>query len=147
HRWLFFVGAAMAVASWIVLTYVGMSWIGLWSFVILWGISAGIGAQAFYALWSTELFPTQYRGGVQGIMFFIVRGSAGIWSIIFPVILTSLGFTVAGTIMIILLAISLLIGVIWTPNTRGRTLDDITEERYGALNKKEVEATLVKESD
>ncbi|WP_088839090.1 MFS transporter [Listeria sp. ILCC792] len=147
HRWLFFVGAAMAVASWVVLTYVGMSWVGLWTFVILWGISAGIGAQAFYALWSTELFPTQYRGGVQGIMFFIVRGSAGIWSIIFPVILTNLGFTVAGTIMIVLLAISLFIGVIWTPNTRGRTLDDITEERYGALNKKEVKATLAKESD
>ncbi|MEN2667573.1 MFS transporter [Listeria aquatica] len=98
-----------------------------------WGISAGIGAQAFYALWSTELFPTQYRGGVQGIMFFLVRGSAGIWSIIFPVILANLGFTVAGTIMIALLAISLLIGVIWAPNTRGRTLDEITKERYGNL--------------
>lgn len=45
----------MAVASWVVLTFVGMSWVGLWTFVILWGISAGIGAQAFYALWSTEL--------------------------------------------------------------------------------------------
>lgn len=53
----------MAVASWVVLTFVGMSWVGLWTFVILWGISAGIGAQAFYALWSTELFPTKYRGG------------------------------------------------------------------------------------
>ncbi len=58
HRGLFFVGALMAVASWVVLTFVGMSWVGLWTFVILWGISAGIGAQAFYALWSTELFPT-----------------------------------------------------------------------------------------
>lgn len=24
---------------------------------------------SFYALWSTELFPTKYRGGVQGVMF------------------------------------------------------------------------------
>ncbi|GGG11344.1 sugar transporter [Paenibacillus aceti] len=134
HRWLFFVGAAMAAASWVVLTYVGMSWAGLWSFVILWGISAGIGAQAFYALWSTELFPTKYRGGVQGIMFFLVRGSAGIWSIVFPIILANLVFTVAGTIMIVLLIISLLIGVTWTPSTRGRTLDDITKERYGNLD-------------
>lgn len=112
HRGLFFVGALMAVASWVVLTFVGMSWVGLWTFVILWGISAGIGAQAFYALWSTELFPTKYRGGVQGVMFFLVRGSTGVWSIVFPVILANLGFTVAGTIMIGLLTVSLLIGVI-----------------------------------
>ncbi|EAC6174370.1 MFS transporter [Listeria monocytogenes] len=131
HRGLFFVGALMAVASWVVLTFVGMSWVGLWTFVILWGISAGIGAQAFYALWSTELFPTKYRGGVQGVMFFLVRGSTGVWSIVFPVILENLGFTVAGTIMIGLLTVSLLIGVIWAPKTRGRSLDDITKERYG----------------
>lgn len=131
HRGLFFVGALMAVASWVVLTFVGMSWVGLWTFVILWGISAGIGAQAFYALWSTELFPTKYRGGVQSVMFFLVRGSTGVWSIVFPVILANLGFTVAGTIMIGLLTVSLLIGVIWAPKTRGRSLDDITKERYG----------------
>ncbi|EGO6290967.1 MFS transporter [Listeria monocytogenes] len=131
HRGLFFVGALMAVAPWVVLTFVGMSWVGLWTFVILWGISAGIGAQAFYALWSTELFPTKYRGGVQGVMFFLVRGSTGVWSIVFPVILANLGFTVAGTIMIGLLTVSLLIGVIWAPKTRGRSLDDITKERYG----------------
>ncbi|HAB8808868.1 TPA_asm: MFS transporter [Listeria monocytogenes] len=131
HRGLFFVGALMAVASWVVLTFVGMSWVGLWTFVILWGISAGIGAQAFYPLWSTELFPTKYRGGVQGVMFFLVRGSTGVWSIVFPVILANLGFTVAGTIMIGLLTVSLLIGVIWAPKTRGRSLDDITKERYG----------------
>ncbi|EKK2283203.1 MFS transporter [Listeria monocytogenes] len=131
HRGLFFVGALMAVASWVVLTFVGMSWVGLWTFVILWGISAGIGAQAFYALWSTELFPTKYRGGVQGVMFFLVLGSTGVWSIVFPVILANLGFTVAGTIMIGLLTVSLLIGVIWAPKTRGRSLDDITKERYG----------------
>ncbi|EMK1157082.1 MFS transporter [Listeria monocytogenes] len=131
HRGLFFVGALMAVASWVVLTFVGMSWVGLWTFVILWGISAGIGAQAFYALWSTELFPTKYRGGLQGVMFFLVRGSTGVWSIVFPVILANLGFTVAGTIMIGLLTVSLLIGVIWAPKTRGRSLDDITKERYG----------------
>ncbi len=135
HRWLFFTGGILAVASWVVLTFVGFSWAGLWTFVVLWGVSAGIGAQAFYALWSTELFPTNYRGGVQGIMFFLVRGSAGIWSIIFPVILANLGFTVAGSFMIVMLIISLVIGTIWTPNTRGRTLEDITSERYGDLEK------------
>lgn len=131
HRGLFFAGAALAALSWIILTFAGMNWTALWVFVVTWGISAGIGAQAFYALWATELFPTRYRGGAQGFMFFVVRGSAGIWSIIFPTILGSLGFRVAGTVMIILLIISLLIGVIWTPRTQGKSLDQITKERYG----------------
>ena len=108
-----------------------MSWLGLWVFVILWGISAGIGAQAFYALWASELFPTKFRGGAQGVMFFLVRGSCGIWSIVFPVILANLGFTVAGTVMIGLLLVSLVIGTVWTPKTRGKTLEQITQERYG----------------
>lgn len=140
HRVFFFVGAAMAVISWVILTFIGMSWVGLWAFVIIWGISAGIGAQAFYALWSTELFPTKFRGGAQGVMFFIVRGSAGIWSIVFPLILASLGFAVAGTFMICLLVVSLIIGVIWTPKTRGKSLDEITHERYGnSLDEEETE--------
>ncbi|MGO3792630.1 MAG: MFS transporter [Enterococcus gilvus] len=131
QRKFYFIGALMAVSSWLVLTFVGMSWIGLWVFVALWGISAGIGAQAFYALWASELFPTKYRGGAQGVMFFLVRGSCGVWSIIFPIILANLGFTVAGTFMIGLLIISLFIGTIWTPKTQGKTLEEITIERYG----------------
>jgi inositol transporter-like SP family MFS transporter len=131
HRIFFFVGAAMAAASWIVLTFSGMNWTSLWIFVILWGVSAGIGAQAWYALWATELFPTKYRAGSQGVMFFVVRGSAGIWSIIFPTILSTMGFKAAGMFMIVLLIISLVIGTIWTPQTRGKSLDEITRERYG----------------
>lgn len=135
HRIFFFVGAAMALASWIILTYIGMGWAALIAFVALWGLSAGIGAQAWYALWATELFPTKYRAGAQGFMFFAVRGSAGIWSLVFPSILNGMGFKAAGTLMIAFLIISLLIGTIWTPNTRGKSLDEITQERYGSDEK------------
>ncbi|MFC6323681.1 MFS transporter [Companilactobacillus baiquanensis] len=131
HRIFFFVGAAMAAASWIILTFAGMNWTSLWLFVIIWGVSAGIGAQAWYALWATELFPTKYRAGSQGVMFFVVRASAGIWSIIFPTILSTMGFKAAGTFMIVLLLISLVIGTIWTPQTRGKSLEEISKERYG----------------
>lgn len=127
NRVLFCVGALMVL----MLAYVGMGWLALITFVTLWGISAGIGAQAWYALWSTEFFPTKYRAGAQGFMFFAVRGSAGIWPIVFPTILTSMGFKATGTLMIIFLAISLIIGTIWTPKTRGKSLDEITKERYG----------------
>ncbi|GEN48897.1 MFS transporter [Ligilactobacillus pobuzihii] len=140
HRGFFFTGALMAVISWVILTFMGFGWTALLSFVIIWGLSAGIGAQAWYSLWAVELFPTKYRAGSQGFMFFIVRGTAGVWSIIFPMILTSLGFKVAGLCMIALLVVSLLIGTIWTPKTRGKSLDQITEERYGTKKVNKVDS-------
>jgi inositol transporter-like SP family MFS transporter len=33
--------------------------------------------------------------------------------------------------MVVLLVISLVVGLLGMPNTRGRSLDDITRERYG----------------
>ncbi|UQS82079.1 MFS transporter [Bombilactobacillus folatiphilus] len=134
QRKFFFVGALLGVVAWIILTFMGFGWAALLAFVIIWGFSAGIGAQAWYALWAVELFPTKYRAGSQGIMFFIVRGATGIWSIVFPVILSSLGFKAAGIAMILLLIVSLLIGTIWTPQTQGKSLEQITSERYGERN-------------
>lgn len=132
HRLFFGIGATMALLSWIVLTFFGMtqSW-ALWVFAALWGISAGIGAQAWYALWATELFPTQFRAGSQGVMFFVVRASAGAYTIFVPTIMEKLGFSTGGYIMIAILIISLLVGLIWTPQTRGKSLEEITKEQYG----------------
>ena len=137
------VASGVALAAWVVMVFFGMQleagtadswgWL-LWVFVALWGISAGFSAQCFYALWSTELFPTLYRGGVQGIMFFLVRGVLGVWSLVAVAGLgveTPSGFVSAGIIMCGFLLVSLVVGVIWCPNTQGRTLDEITEERYG----------------
>ncbi len=146
HRVLFGVGAAMALVSWIAIAVFGlaldngttdsMGWC-LWAYVILWGVSAGFSAQCFYALWSTELFPTQYRGGAEGIMFFLVRGALGIWSLVgVGAIMGDLttdpsGFFPAAVIMCVVLLISLVVGVVWCPQTQGKTLDEITRERYG----------------
>jgi len=64
-------------------------------------------------------------------MFFLVRGFTGVWSIVFPVVLDDLGFTTAGILMIGSLVNALLIGVLWAPETRGKSLEEITAERYG----------------
>ncbi|MDO5328685.1 MAG: MFS transporter [Coriobacteriia bacterium] len=146
HRILFFVTAAMAVAAWGVMIFFGMQmeagnanqwgWL-LWVFSGLWGISAGFSAQCFYALWSTELFPTRYRGGVQGIMFFLVRGVLGLWSLFVVAGLgvgTPNGFITASWIMTGILIVSLVVGVVGCPKTQGKTLDEITKERYGKLD-------------
>lgn len=132
QRLLYIGGTLLGVAAWIVLTFVGINNItALWTFTILWGVHAGLGVQAFYALWASELFPAKYRAAAQGIMFFVVRGGAAIWSFVFIGIFNKSGFYTAGIIMLVLLVIALVVGAIWTPKTQGKTLEEITKERFG----------------
>lgn len=130
QRLLFALGSLGEMIAWAILTYGGMNWTCLILFVVIWGLGSGLGAQQFYSLWASELFPTKYRGSSQGVMFFTVYGASGIWSLVFPSLLAKFGLTLVGSLMIGLLAVSLLIGVIWTPKTQGKTLEQITKERY-----------------
>ena len=140
---LFGIGAGMGLVAWLILTFMPMTWPTLIAFVFLWGAAAGIGAQAFYALWTSELFPTKYRASAQGLMYFIVRTGIAVWSFILPLLMDTLGFTVAGIVMIIFLAIHMVIGIILAPNTRGKTLQQIEKERYGDdLNQHSVHKTV-----
>ena len=131
QRLLYAFGTLLGVVAWVILTFVGITnTTALWAFVILWGIHAGFGVQAFYALWASELFKARYRAAAQGLMFFIVRGGSAIWSFVFTGVYASAGFYSAGRIMVGLLVVALIAGIIWTPNTRGKTLKQISEERY-----------------
>lgn len=134
QRWLFFFGSAIGIVAWLILVFVGIKdHFALWTFTILWGIQGGMSVQAFYALWASELFPARYRAAAQGIMFFVVRGASAIWGLVFVNIYgkNGEGFYLAAYIMIGLLLLALIVGTIWTPKTRGKTLKQITEERYG----------------
>ena len=134
QRWLYFVGSMIGVGAWCVLAFVGIKNLSaLWTFTLLWGVHAGVGVQAFYALWASELFPTKYRAAAQGVMFFIVRGGAAIWSFVFVGIYGEHGegFYMAAYIMIGLLLFATIVGSIWAPKTQGKTLKQIEQERYG----------------
>lgn len=131
RKFIFGLGASMGIFAWIMLTFMPMNWPVMIVFVVVWGSSAGIGAQAFYALWTSELFPTRYRASAQGLMYFIVRTGIAIWSFILPTLMATLGFKVAGIVMITFLVIQLIIGLLLAPNTQGRTLKEIEKERYG----------------
>ena len=134
HKAIYTFGLIVAISAWLVIVTVGVNGaIGLWLFAILWGIQGGSSPQIFYALWGSELFPAKFRAGAQGLMFFIVRGLSAVWGLVFTYIYgeNGEGFTIAAYCMIALLAISLLVGFIGCPNTRCRSLDSITKERYG----------------
>ena len=134
HRWLYLFGLLAALATWLLIVTIGVHSIGtLWAFVILWGVNGGVSVQIFYALWGSELFPAKFRAGAQGLMFFVVRGLSAIWGLVFTYIYgeNGEGFTLAAWCMIGLLLISLVVGLIGAPDTRGKSLEQITRERYG----------------
>ena len=134
QRWLYCFGVSMAVLAWLIIVTIGINGMaGLLFFTLLWAIQAGVSVQSFYALWASELFPAKYRAAAQGIMFFVVRGLSAAWGLGFVYIYgeNGEGFYRAAYIMIGLLMVSLLVGTIWTPKTRGKTLEQITRERYG----------------
>lgn len=134
HKLIYVFGLLVAISAWLIIVTVGVNGpVGLWSFAILWGIQGGTSVQIFYALWGTELFPAKFRAGAQGLMFFIVRGLSALWGLIFTYIYGEQGegFIIAAYCMIALLLISLVVGFIGCPKTRGKALDQITAERYG----------------
>ena len=100
-------------------------------FTVFAGINNGSGQQAFYQLWSSELFPTKYRATAQGLTFFITRIIAACWGFSVPIIMESLGFRYAAMMIVTFATISWLVGTIWAPNTSGKTLKEIEIERYG----------------
>ena len=135
HKLFYILGLVAAIATWVIIIK-GVTGIGsLWAFSILWGINGGLGVQIFYALWGSELFPAKFRAGAQGLMFFIVRGLSAVWGLVFTYIYgaNGEGFTLAAWCMVALLVLSLVIGVAGCPNTRGKSLAQITKERYGDI--------------
>ncbi len=134
HRFFYVFGLAAALTAWVLVIGGGITTIaGIWVFTILWGVNNGSSVQVFYALWGSELFPAKFRAGAQGLMFFIVRGLSAVWGVVFTLIYgeNGEGFTIAAFCMVTLLLISLVVGLIGMPNTRGKSLDQITKERYG----------------
>jgi MFS transporter, SP family, inositol transporter len=94
-------------------------------YVFLLQFGGGFGAQSFFQLWSSELFPTLLRSTAQGIAFAIVRIGLGIFSFFVPM-LTATGFTTLAWILTGFLAISGLIGAFWAPRNEGKTLEQIS---------------------
>lgn len=132
RRLLYGIGAVLGIAAWVLLVFVHVTTPVLILFAALWGISAGIGDQAFYALWAAEMFATRYRASAQGVLFFVARIVVGLLSYWFPTLLAEQGVPFVGMIMIGALVAALLIGVIWAPDTRGKSLEQIESERYGS---------------
>ena len=130
RRKVYAIFSGLGVISWFVWALPGemlQTWM-LFFFTIVWGFSM---QQQFYQLWSSELFPVRYRATAQGFTFFVTRFSAAIWGFAVPLIMEALGFRIAAVLMIGFCVVSWLAGTIWGGDDRGKTLDEITRDRYG----------------
>ncbi|GAA4006237.1 MFS transporter [Sphingomonas humi] len=95
--------------------------------VVLMAVGQGFGAQCFFQLWSSEMFPTLLRSTAQGLMFAVVRISLGIFSFFVPV-LTATGFKTLAWILTGFLILSGLIGFLGAPRNEGRSLEELEAE-------------------
>lgn len=96
--------------------------------VVLFGFGHGIAAWPLYRVWSVELFPTKIRSTAQGVITGIMRIGLGFWSFAVPV-LAATGFKTVALILALLLTFSLVTGLLFAPNTGGKSLETIQEER------------------
>ena len=92
--------------------------------IFLMAFGQGFGAQCFFQLWSSEMFPTLLRSTAQGVMFAMVRVSLGFWSFFVPV-LTATGFQTLAWILTGFLVISGIIGVVFAPRNEGKSLEEL----------------------
>ncbi|TWK83579.1 putative niacin/nicotinamide transporter NaiP [Bacillus paralicheniformis] len=100
-------------------------------FIVMIGINNGAGQQANYQLWASEIFPTEYRASAQGLMFFLVRISIGAWSLFVPMIISNFGIAFMAAILLGCVTASMIIGLVFAPNTSGKSLEQIQKELYG----------------
>lgn len=129
RRLLFGIGTLLQLASLVMLIFLPLDTGTALIYVIALGIGGGFSAQHFFQLWSGEVFPTRLRATAQGLMFAVVRIGLGIWSFAVPTI-TATGFRPLAVILSCFVFASGLIGVLWTPDTRGKSLERI-ESDYG----------------
>ncbi len=124
QRTMFFVSAVIQVGGMALLALFPLTLPLAILHVFLMAFGQGFGAQSFFQLWSSEMFPTMLRATAQGLMFAVVRIGLGIWSFFVPV-LTATGFTTLAWILTGFLAASGIIGMLGAPRNEGKSLEEL----------------------
>lgn len=131
QRLLFGLSAVIQIAGMSLLAIFPLTLPVALAHVFLMAFGQGFGAQCFFQLWSSEMFPTLIRSTAQGVMFAVVRIALGCFSFFVP-FLTATGFTTLAWILVGFLTISGVIGFVWAPRNEGKSLEQLDAERQTA---------------
>lgn len=123
-RLLFGIAAALMVLAYVPMLVFGLTITTALIDVVLFGMGSGFGIEAFFRTWSGELFPTAVRNTAQGLCWGTVKIATGGFRFVVPLLAVS-GFNTLIVIVVSLLAASGIIGILFAPRTRGRSLDEI----------------------
>jgi len=96
--------------------------------IVLFTAGASLAGEAFYKVFSQELFPTMLRGTAQGFTFGAARIILGFWSFYVPM-LASAGIGKVAALLTLFLLISGAVGYFFMPDTSGKSLEQIEIER------------------
>jgi inositol transporter-like SP family MFS transporter len=121
-------GSVMQIGAYVLLVAMPFTAPVIIANIVLFAIGGSLAGEAFYKVFSQELFPTLLRSTAQGITFGIARTFLGIWSFFVPVLATA-GIGPVAAILAVFLAISGGVGFFFMPDTSGKTLEQIETER------------------
>ena len=99
--------------------------------IALFAAGGSLAGEAFYKVFSQELFPTMLRGTAQGFTFGVARVMLGIWSFFVPA-LASAGIAPVAGLLTLFLVVSGVVGYAFMPDTSGKSLEQIEAERGGS---------------
>jgi len=125
---LWAVGSVIQILAYAMLMVVPYSIPVILANIVLFAGGAALAGEAFYKVFSQELFPTMLRGTAQGFTFGAARIAVGVWSYFVPQI-SNHGIGPLAGLLTLFLIISGGVGFFFMPNTTGKSLEQIAEER------------------
>ena len=128
RRRLWAIGAITQILAYALLMVVPFSIPAILVNIIFFAGGGALAGEAFYKVFSQELFPTMLRGTAQGFTFGIARIGVGIWSFFVPQI-SHQGIGVLAGLLCLFLIISGGVGHFFMPDTSGKSLEQIETER------------------
>ena len=131
RKWLWGIGAVTQIFAYVLLIVLPFSIPVMFANIVLFAGGAALAGEAFYKVFSQELFPTMLRGTAQGFTFGGARIAVGVWSFFVPTISSHGGLSVLASLLTLFLVISGAVGFFWMPNTSGKSLEQIESERAG----------------
>jgi inositol transporter-like SP family MFS transporter len=131
RKWLWGIGAAVQIVAWGMLIFLPFTAPAIVANIVMFAGGGALAGEAFYKVFSQELFPTLLRGTAQGITFGVARTLLGIWSFLVPM-LAEKDIRQVAALLTLFLAISGVVGFFGMPDTSGKTLEQIEAERARA---------------
>lgn len=128
RKLLWAIGSIVQIFAYALLIVLPFSIPVIFANIVLFAGGAALAGEAFYKVFSQELFPTMLRGTAQGFTFGVARIAVGVWSFFVPT-LSNQGLGTLATLLTLFLVISGAVGFFFMPNTSGKSLEQIETER------------------